>query len=374
MINRANWLDVKAYLTQKERLGQLSPKTITRSRGSLRHLLEWADDQPFNQARVIDPPFPVYLLSARADGKPIPLSPAAMNKICEHARCFFEWARASVPEQYNCITKEWLDTLRPGYGHTLKSRLDDRAVFTIEAVRKVLAYQDLPEESLRLWRDRAALAFLFLSGARAGAFVTLPIDCIDIPNMAVLQDPSRGVATKNRKAARTWLFGMPDILHEVKEWDKFVRGQLPPTALWYCPIKSNRITTMTNDAVTPESRGVVLNKGIKELCARAGVEFKSAHKIRHGTGVFGTKHARTIADLKALSQNLMHENLETTIDLYGGLPSDDVKNMIINLGNRDGAQPDPQAETMSSREAEIIQVLKLLKQDPDLLKQLLELA
>jgi len=54
----------------------------------------------------------------------------------------------------------------------------------------------------------------------------------------------------------------------------------------------------------------------------------SPHKIRHGHGVYGIKRAKTIAELKALSQNMMHETVATTDGIYGQLADDDVTRII----------------------------------------------
>ena len=67
---------------------------------------------------------------------------------------------------------------------------------------------------------------------------------------------------------------------------------------------------------------------VKELCQLAGVEFKSPHKIRHGHGVYGIRKARDMAQLKALSQNMMHANVGITDGIYGNLPEDEVASIL----------------------------------------------
>jgi hypothetical protein len=46
---------------------------------------------------------------------------------------------------------------------------------------------------------------LFLSGARASAFTTLPLSAVDLPARTLRQWPELGVATKNGKRATTYL-------------------------------------------------------------------------------------------------------------------------------------------------------------------------
>lgn len=86
MIYRQNWVDVRDYLYHMERARQVDPETVKRARGHLRHLLEWADETPFTNIRNMDPTFPVYLLTARSDGKQKTLAPASITMIRTHAR------------------------------------------------------------------------------------------------------------------------------------------------------------------------------------------------------------------------------------------------------------------------------------------------
>jgi hypothetical protein len=58
----------------------------------------------------------------------------------------------------------------------------------------------------------------------------------------------------------------------------------------------------------------------------------SKNKFRHGHAVYSIKLAKTVAELKAISQNLMHSNLSITDGIYGILSREDRKNYITNLG------------------------------------------
>ena len=80
---------------------------------SFRHLLEWSDSTLLGNSIKIEPSFPVYLLSARKDGKDKPLTPVHLDKICTHARIFFTWAKREYPAQYKKIYPSWIDALRP---------------------------------------------------------------------------------------------------------------------------------------------------------------------------------------------------------------------------------------------------------------------
>jgi integrase len=73
---------------------------------------------------------------------------------------------------------------------------------------------------------------------------------------------------------------------------------------------------------------------LRELCELAGVEYKSAHKFRHGHAVYGLKHCETMEEFKSVSQNLMHANMGITDGIYGKLVDDDVHNTILGLSKK----------------------------------------
>ena len=71
-------------------------------------------------------------------------------------------------------------------------------------------------------RDRAILAFLFLSGVRDGALVTLRLKHIDIERQLVIQD-AREVATKASKTMRTLWFPVRDPFERI-DWINELRS------------------------------------------------------------------------------------------------------------------------------------------------------
>ncbi len=50
--------------------------------------------------------------------------------------------------------------------------------------------------------------------------------------------------------------------------------------------------------------------------------------------MYALKLAKDIAELKAVSQNLMHANISTTDGIYGMLSENDVREQIGSLGQR----------------------------------------
>lgn len=325
MISRENWLDMKEYVAHVKKIGR-SPETVKKVEEVLRHLVRWADDTPFPRSREIDPAFPTYLITARVDGRPVPLGASTMKKACEYARLFFNFMRGEHLARYRAITGSWIETIRPSTGNSLQSEYHEHEFWEIDQVRKVAAIEprNLTEE-----RDRAALVFLFLSAMRARAFVSLPVDAVDLRQYKVSQFPRMGVRTKNSKAARTDMLRIPDLVAVVQAWDKKVREA--KCRLWYPAIDRWHRGFLHDNELNWPSRTIVLNNGLRKLSARAGVPYLSAHKLRHGHAVYMMRRVKDMHGLKSLSQNLMHKSVSTTDGIYARLVRDDIADLYEGI-------------------------------------------
>ena len=328
MIHRQNWLDIRAYLIHIERVRQNDPETVKRARGHLRHLLEWADETPFPKVRSLDPTFPSYLLTARSDGRDGALAPASIIKGLTNARQFYTFARAEWTLRYKPISASWIEMLQPPRHIRIDSRLPVREYWTIEDVLKIAA---VPTETLRQERAKVGVCMLFLSGMRADALASIPISCVDIPNRTIYQLPERGVRTKGRKAAKTYLLNIPQLLQVVTHWDAHLSEFcLPPDSLWYSTLTRDGMTvTATTKAFA--GRYNILKEDLHIICKLAGIPYLSPHKLRHGHTVYALKRTANVAQFKAVSQNIMHSSLVTTDQIYGRLLNDDVQDIISSL-------------------------------------------
>lgn len=358
MINRQNWLDVKAFLTYQERIRQSGPDTVRRYRTHLRHVLEWAGAKPLTAARSIDPTLPAYLLTVHGEDTHRPLAPSSLAKTLQVSRQFFDFARREWPTRYKGLTESWIETLQPPKRASLQSRLKEHAHYTLEDILKLAA---LPTETMREKRDQAAACFLFLSGMRVDAFASLPISCVDLATGKVYQLPERGVRTKNSKAAITYLLPIPELMAIVQEWDSIVRKALPPAALWFT-VMSRDGEDFTGGVHASIGRGDSVGDALRGLCERANIPYLSPHKLRHGHIVFGMKNVRDMAGLKAVSQNVMHESVTITDKIYGGLSGEDVRRVI------NGLQAERPQETDALKAAAAL--LDALQKNPEALRAL----
>jgi site-specific recombinase XerC len=350
MINRGNWKLTKAYLEYRAEVDQVSSSTIRLEETWLRHVLEWANDKPFEQAPRIRPTFPEYMLSARLDGEKSQLSTVYIKKVVSAGKRFSGWLVKHHTGFSGVITPAWLDTLK---APRLETEAKEHEAVTLD---EILAMAVAPVYSLRDRRIRAAAVFWFLSGIRIGAFVTLPICAVNLNDWSIKQWPSLGVRTKFTKRATTYLLDIPELMGVVREWDRQVRSNLPETSFWFAPLSPETETFDASIIEVGDHRQQRASKDLKEWLERVGLKYHSPHKFRHGHAVYGLQHSKDVADLKAVSQNLMHSNLSITDGVYGILSSADVGKRIASLGQK--------AEAGQLTKDELLdQLAKLLEQN-----------
>lgn len=353
MIHRKNWLDTRAWLSTLD----LSPKTIEKYRIYLRHLIQWADAVPLSNARAIDITFPAYLMTSRNDGKHTPLSYSTIYKTLATTRMFFGYAQRNWWIRYHKVTDSWIDSLYPSRLSKPQPQLDDHKYYTLAEVRALAA---VAVETLHEARAQAAACLLYLSGMRADTLASLPLQCVDLPNQRIFQIPAMGARTKNNKAAVTYLLDIPDLMQVVTAWDQRLRAaNFAAGALWYAPLNHDGMAIYETTHAIKE-RATTIRDDIALVCKKAGIPYLSTHKFRHGFIVYARSRAQNMEQVKAISQNVMHANTLITDQIYSGLTTDQVREVITNLG-KETPLPQIGKGAEDNLRAKIAELLELLK-------------
>ena len=321
MINRNNWRLVKDYIKYRAEIDQVSVKTLRLEVTWLDHTLNWLGEKSIDQAPRIRPVFSDFVLSESE------YSSEYLRKLVSAHRRFMEWVSINKEGYRHKITPAWLKTIK------LPRQPEEEKEHEFVSYDEIIQIARAPVKSLRDQRIQAAAVLWFLSGIRIGAFVTLPIKAVNLDLLEIYQYPSLGVKTKFGKSATTDLLIIPDLIEIVKKWDQLVRSKLPDTSYWFAPLSPETGTFDWSIKAIGENRTSRAYKDLKDWLDRSGLPFHSPHKFRHGYAVFGIKNFTTLAQLKALSQNLMHSNISITDGIYGMLSNGDKKKLLSEFDN-----------------------------------------
>lgn len=325
MINVKNFLLVKEYIDYRKAVDQICEGSAQKEYVHLVYLLNWADETLFSKVIGLRPTFPDFLKKRGWENSEVQIQPEYMKKILSDSRRFFSWLSEN---------KIGFKSIRNKYIQSLKLKRLNSIPKIQEAVtfEEIKAIASAGASNIEERRIRAGAVLLFLSGMRIGAFVSLPLQAIEIENRKIIQYPNLGVRTKNRKFGITFLLDIPELLKVIKEWDEEIRKILPANGLWFAPIdpKSGKIDLTKTEV--GENRKSIFTKNLKKWLDKNGLPYHSPHKFRHGFTHYCLSQAKTIEDYKAISMNLMHSSMEITDQYYSNLNDETVKERIGRLG------------------------------------------
>lgn len=267
------------------------------------------------------------MLSALRKGFEKPLSPSYFKKTLAAARSFFTWL-SDNESGYKFLTQKWIKTIKS------KRFPEPTKIYDAVIEDEILAIASAPVETLLERRAKASAVFMYLSGMRIGAFVSMPIQAVDIKGLTVLQYPNLGVRTKNNISAKTFLWDIPELLEVVQDWDNEVRSILPPNGLWFAPFsyRSRKIDPAVT--IVGDHRHDLARKNIRVWLEAVGLTYHTPHKFRHGHILYGAARAKSFADFKVISQNVMHASTKITDEIYSNHKENEVQKRMIAMGNR----------------------------------------
>lgn len=328
MIYRANYFRAKEHVTYLSEVMQLNPNSVGRYWSCLKHLLTWADAVPFSQVAEIRPTFSSYLASmAKGEAESATLGGMTAKKILQTAKRFFKWLKTTYPLDYRHLPAAWIDGLRLPRS---TQPVEEHRFVTLDQVLQLI-HVPIAHDDVALWRDQAAAAMLFLSGARASAFTSLTLECVDLDDRMIKQWTALGVKTKNSKSATTYLLEIPELLQFVARWDVYLRSHLPSSTTWYVPIIQHWGERELSAKMPGMNRNIALAQRLHKLYALAEMPYHSPLAFRHGHAVLALQHCLTMADYKAVSMNLMHESITVTDGIYAPLATSEVKHRVSAL-------------------------------------------
>ncbi len=252
-----------------------------------------------------------------------PLSPTTIGSTLREVKSFFGWL-ADQPGYKSKITHADVAYLTPDRRaeNARRSNLWKPHPSPEQARRVVRA---MPSEKTVQRRDRAFIAFLFLTGSRVAAAISLRLGHIDLDHACVTFD-GRVVDTKFAKSFTTAFFPIGDEVEQiVREWITELRQE-------YCWSHADPLFPKTRIGVGASRRFEALGiarepwtnpssvaRIFKTAFEDTGLPPFSPHRVRDTLVELSNDHCRTPEDYKAWSQNLGHEDVLTTFRSYGSV-------------------------------------------------------
>lgn len=278
-----------------------------------------------------------------------PLSKATVHSTLGDLKAFFVWlagqpgfrSRLSYPDAdyFNSSERD---------ARIATTRREGRAP-SLELVRKVIAV--MPAGNAIQRRDRALVAFILLTGARDGAVASLKVKHVDLVEGCVTQD-AREVATKFGKSFTTWFVPAvgEDIRAIVDEWVVYLTEELcwrPDDPLFPATRVEGGLDKAFH-AAGLERRHWTSAAPIRQVFRRtftaAGHPYYPPHRLRDTLATLGEQHCRTPEEFKALSKNIGHSGVLTTLMNYGDMTQARQAELIRGLGKRPATPVEAVAE------------------------------
>lgn len=210
---------------------------------------------------------------------------------------------------------------------------------TIAQIRQTL--DAMPSTSAVEKRNRALIAFILLTGARDNAVASMRLKHIDLVERVVTHDP-RDVRVKFSKTFSTYFFPVgSDFEAIVAEWIEYlcsVEGFGPDDALF--PATAMVLGADGNFLANGLRRGCWATSApiraiFKAAFEEAGLSYYNPHSLRKTLVRLGMEVCRTPEELKAWSQNLGHDEVLTTFNSYGEIPTHRQRELIRTTGEAD---------------------------------------
>jgi integrase len=284
-------------------------------------------------------------VTTTANGKP--LSPATMLQTLSAVRAFILWL-AGQSGYRSRIKYSDADYFRLSEKDVRIAKITrERPAPTPEQIRRCLVA--MPSTTDIEKRNRAIIAFTFLTGVRDGALASLKVKHVNLTEREVVQD-AREVKTKFSKTFTTWFFPIGDDVQAiVEEWVIWLRDG----KLWGDDDPLFPATAVVNGAdLRFEVAGLARRRWsnaasiraiFRDAFKQADLPYFNPHSFRKTLAQLGERVCRTPEELKAWSQNLGHEDVLTTLRSYGEVSPRRQAEIIKNLSRLDGEEIDAHA-------------------------------
>lgn len=280
------------------------------------------DFRAFHSERALA--FKRHLASRQNGTTGAKLSAASVNGALREVKAFFKWL-ADQPGYRSKLSHSDADYLSPDRKSEMARRSSCWKPHPSPS-DVMRALECMPARTVIERRDRALVAFLFLTASRETAAISLRLGSIDL-NQSCVHFDGRKVATKFGKSFTTAFFPFDPLVETVvRDWIGELRTNHGFSA-------SDPLFPKTKVGVGPDRWFAALGIGrepwasassaakiFKMAFAEAGLPPYSPHRVRDTAVELASTYCRTPEEFKVWSQNMGHEDVLTTFRSYGTVP------------------------------------------------------
>jgi integrase len=245
-------------------------------------------------------------------------SSSIVHTLCQ-VKSFFEWLmKCKGYRSVDAIAVQWL---RPTT-HDLAVARNPKPRPVPDYDEVIVMFHGAPEQTLEQRRDKAILAALILYAPRVDALASLHLGDVNIDDMSIFQDASH-VRVKSSKSQTTEPVNFyPEVLEYFQQWVQFLKvSGLPNSKALFPQNAALESGTLFFGVVTadlkPWQTSGPPRRIITAMFKNAGMPHYTPHSFRKCILAKAFSIGIHAGELLALSKNIGHESIETTIHYYG---------------------------------------------------------
>jgi len=316
------------YLREAKRRSESTIRAVERAIRLYETSTKDADFAVFSRSRVRQ--FASWLEERQTSSRQI-------YQIYNHLKAFFHWLafQAGYKSRIDVSDIEYLSLDRRQMQEVISPDTVDwpSKEYVMKLARSIEPITEIDK------RDRAIISFLLLSGMRDMAVATLPVGCFDPHNLEVSQYPDKGVATKfsKRFVSRFFVFD-EELLGFVVDWTNYLtnkrqyssKNPLFPRTRVFRSEETSEFRALEVEPVFWKSAGPI-REILKSRSKKASMTYYKPHSFRHAASQLALRQCTSPEEIRAVSQNLGHENVGTTLTSYGKLDGQRVHRVVESI-------------------------------------------
>ncbi|WEK49021.1 MAG: tyrosine-type recombinase/integrase [Candidatus Kaistia colombiensis] len=268
----------------------------------LRHIVEYEAFIKYRDFRYLTKEevtaFRDYVLERPSQAKGGELSSRSIVQTLAHLKAFFLWL-ANKPA-FRRMDRAAIDYFRPPRRTEVTARTGpDQPIPSPDDIRKMIAA--LPADTMIERRNRALVAFIYLTGMRDGAVISIRCKHILLEARQVNQD-AREVHTKfGKNMLTTWFPVGDDIEQIVVNWvkERLTRGAEPDDPLFPATPSAVPPLAPASGDVFWKTTGPV-REIFRQACQAAEIRYFPPHLFRKTLARLGEKMCRTPGGIQSV--------------------------------------------------------------------------